>query len=49
MPCGEVLKKHGAIKVVAYCTHAVLSGDAMKNLNDSELDELVVTDTIPLN
>ena len=43
------LKKHGAIKVVAYCTHAVLSGAAMKNLNNSELDELVVTDTIPLN
>jgi len=43
------LKKHGAIKVVAYCTHAVLSGSAMKNLNGSELDELVVTDTIPLN
>ncbi len=42
------LKKHGAIKVVAYCTHAVLSGSAMKNLNGSELDELVVTDTIPL-
>jgi ribose-phosphate pyrophosphokinase len=43
------LKKHGSIKVVAYCTHAVLSGSAMKNLNGSELDELVVTDTIPLN
>ncbi|MEI6268698.1 MAG: ribose-phosphate diphosphokinase [Methylococcaceae bacterium] len=43
------LKKHGAIKVVAYCTHAVLSGAAMKNLNNSELDELVVTDTIPLS
>jgi ribose-phosphate pyrophosphokinase len=43
------LKKHGAIKVVAYCTHAVLSGAAMKNLNGSELDELVVTDTIPLS
>jgi ribose-phosphate pyrophosphokinase len=43
------LKKHGAIKVVAYCTHAVLSGSAMKNLNSSELDELVVTDTIPLS
>ena len=43
------LKKHGSIKVVAYCTHAVLSGSAMKNLNSSELDELVVTDTIPLN
>ena len=43
------LKKHGAVKVVAYCTHAVLSGAAMKNLNSSELDELVVTDTIPLS
>jgi ribose-phosphate pyrophosphokinase len=43
------LKKHGALKVVAYCTHAVLSGNAMKNLNGSVLDELVVTDTIPLN
>lgn len=43
------LKNHGAIKVVAYCTHAVLSGAAMKNLNGSQLDELVVTDTIPLN
>jgi ribose-phosphate pyrophosphokinase len=43
------LKKHGAIKVVAYCTHAVLSGSAMNNLNGSVLDELVVTDTIPLS
>jgi ribose-phosphate pyrophosphokinase len=43
------LKKHGAVKVVAYCTHAVLSGSAMKNINSSELDELVVTDTIPLS
>ncbi len=43
------LKKQGALKVVAYCTHAVLSGSAMKNINGSELDELVVTDTIPLS
>ncbi|MFZ2406399.1 MAG: ribose-phosphate diphosphokinase [Methylobacter sp.] len=43
------LKKHGANKVVAYCTHAVLSGPALKNINNSELDELVVTDTIPLS
>ncbi len=43
----SALKKHGAIKVVAYCTHAVLSGSALKNINSSELDELVVTDTIP--
>ncbi|MGZ4970489.1 MAG: ribose-phosphate diphosphokinase [Methylobacter sp.] len=45
----EALKNHGAIKVVAYCTHAVLSGAALKNINGSELDELVVTDTIPLS
>lgn len=45
----SALKKHGAIKVVAYCTHAVLSGAAMLNLRNSELDELVVTDTIPLS
>jgi ribose-phosphate pyrophosphokinase len=43
------LKKFGAIKVVAYCTHPVLSGKAIENINASELDELVVTDTIPLN
>jgi ribose-phosphate pyrophosphokinase len=43
------LKKHGAIKVFAYCTHAVLSGSAMRNLSESVLDELVVTDTIPLS
>ncbi len=43
------LKKQGAVKVVAYCTHPVLSGAAIENLTNSELDELVVTDTIPLN
>jgi len=42
------LKQHGARKVVAYCTHPVLSGKAIDNINDSQLDELVVTDTIPL-
>ena len=42
------LKNHGARKVVAYCTHPVLSGPAIRNLNGSQLDELVVTDTIPL-
>ena len=45
----SALKKHGAIRVVAYCTHPVLSGAAMTNLRHSELDELVVTDTIPLS
>lgn len=44
----KALKEHGALKVVAYCTHAVLSGPAVANINNSVLDELVVTDTIPL-
>lgn len=43
------LKESGAIKVLAYCTHPVLSGPAIDNINNSELDELVVTDTIPLS
>jgi len=43
------LKKNGAVKVLAYCTHAVLSGKAVARITDSELDELVVTDTIPLS
>ncbi len=44
----QVLKKEGAIKVVAYCTHPVLSGDAVARIAASDMDELVVTDTIPL-
>ena len=43
------LKKEGAAKVVAYITHAVLSGSAIELIANSELDEIVVTDTIPLN
>lgn len=42
------LKQRGAIKVVAYCAHAVLSGKAISNIEKSSLDQLVVTDTIPL-
>jgi len=45
----SALKEHGAVRVVAYCVHPVLSGAAISNINDSELDELVVTDTIPLS
>jgi ribose-phosphate pyrophosphokinase len=45
----EVLKERGAKKVVAYCTHAVLSGPAIDRIISSPLDELVVTDTIPLS
>jgi ribose-phosphate pyrophosphokinase len=44
----SALKEHGAIKVVAYCTHPVLSGSAVDHIESSVLDELVVTDTIPL-
>jgi ribose-phosphate pyrophosphokinase len=44
----DALKEKGASKVVAYCTHAVLSGNALENIRHSQLDELVVTDTIPL-
>src|SRR3546814_6185600 len=43
------LKAEGATKVVAYCTHPVLSGAALDNVTRPELDELVVTDTIPLS
>jgi len=45
----KALKDNGAVKVVAYCTHAVLSGAAAENVRNSVLDELIVTDTIPLN
>ncbi len=42
------LKQHGAKRVLSYCTHAVLSGAAVSRIAESDLDELVVTDTIPL-
>jgi ribose-phosphate pyrophosphokinase len=45
----NALKERGALKVVSYCTHAVLSGKALENIKHSQLDELVVTDTIPLS
>ena len=45
----RALKDHGALSVSAYCTHAVLSGAAIENISNSVLDELVVTDTIPLS
>jgi len=44
----DALKEHGAAKVIAYCTHPVLSGKAINNIEQSALDELVVADTIPL-
>ena len=44
----SALKANGASKVVAYCTHPVLSGPAIERVNTSDLDALVVTDTIPL-
>jgi ribose-phosphate pyrophosphokinase len=45
----EALKEHGAKRVVAYITHPVLSGKAVERISNSALDELVVTDTIPLS
>ena len=45
----QALKEHGAKRVLAYCTHPVLSGSAVPRIMESELDELVVTDTIPLS
>ncbi len=45
----SALKERGAMKVVAYCTHPVLSGGAVERIRTSDLDELVVTDTIPLS
>lgn len=45
----DALKEAGAKKVIAYCTHPVLSGPAIKNIEGSSLDALVVTDTIPLS
>ncbi|MFO1315343.1 MAG: ribose-phosphate pyrophosphokinase [Burkholderiales bacterium] len=45
----SALKERGAVKVLAYCTHPVLSGGAIGRVAESDLDELVVTDTIPLS
>jgi ribose-phosphate pyrophosphokinase len=45
----EALKAQGAIRVLAYCTHPVLSGGAVARIEDSALDELVVTNSIPLS
>jgi ribose-phosphate pyrophosphokinase len=44
----QALKANGAVKVLAYCTHAVFSGSAVSRIAESDLDEMVVTDTIPL-
>jgi ribose-phosphate pyrophosphokinase len=45
----KALKDEGAIKVVSYITHAVFSGNAIEKIIDSELDEMIVSDTIPLS
>jgi len=45
----DALKEHGATAVRAYCTHAVLSGEAVNRINASDMDEVVVTNTIPLS
>jgi len=45
----EALKEHGAKRVFAYATHPILSGKAAENLRDSMIDEVIVTDSIPLS
>ncbi|MAD53954.1 MAG: ribose-phosphate pyrophosphokinase [Idiomarinaceae bacterium] len=45
----EALKQHGAKRVFAYATHPVFSGNAVNNIKDSSIDELIVTDSIPLS
>jgi ribose-phosphate pyrophosphokinase len=45
----KALKEKGATRVLAYCTHPVLSGSAVERIENSAIDELVVTDTIPLS
>ena len=45
----EALKEHGAKRVFAYATHPILSGKAAENLRDSVIDEVIVTDSIPLS
>lgn len=45
----EALKEQGAKRVLAYATHAVFSGNAAENIANSMLDELIVTDTVPLS
>ncbi|MCJ7664244.1 MAG: ribose-phosphate pyrophosphokinase [Desulfobacterales bacterium] len=45
----KALKEHGATAIFACCTHPVLSGSAIQKINDSPLEELIVTDTIPIN
>jgi len=45
----EALKSHGAKRVFAYATHPVFSGNAVQNIKDSEIDEVIVTDSVPLS
>ena len=45
----KVLKDHGATSVMAFGTHGLFSGDAIKNINESSLDKVVITNTIPYN
>jgi ribose-phosphate pyrophosphokinase len=44
----EALKEHGARRVFAYATHPILSGSAAENITNSVIDEVIVTDSVPL-
>ncbi|MCB0469398.1 MAG: ribose-phosphate pyrophosphokinase, partial [Flavobacteriaceae bacterium] len=44
----DLMMERGALSVKAICTHPILSGDAYEKIENSKLDELIVTDTIPL-
>lgn len=47
--CAKMLKKEGAKRVIVLCTHAVMSGDAPRDIEDSQIDEVIVSNSIPHN
>ena len=48
-PWARAIKEKGALRILAGCTHPILSGPALQRLNESQIDEVVATNTIPLN
>ncbi|MFZ3065859.1 MAG: ribose-phosphate pyrophosphokinase [Nitrospirota bacterium] len=45
----DAIKKKGAMKVIVGCTHGIFSGNAIKRINDSAIEEVILTDSVPLN